>query len=69
MTQIMSKEEKTARKLAEAVTDITLDIHLVGFYLGHFADYAVYDRLMLIAHDAQTERELQDDRFGIDPLF
>jgi hypothetical protein len=65
----MSKEERVAKKISDAVSDITLDIRLVGFYLGHFADYAVYDRLILIAHDAQIERELQDDRFGIDPLF
>lgn len=69
MTRQMSKEEKIAKKLAETVTDITLDIHLVGFYLGHFADYSVYDRIMVIANDAQRERELQDVRFGIDPLF
>lgn len=69
MTRRMSKEEKVAQKLAETVADITLDIHLVGFYLGHFADYSVYDRLMLIAHDAQIEKELQDDRRYLDPLF
>lgn len=69
MTRQMSKEERVAKKISDSVSDITLDIHLVGFYLGHFADYSIYDRLILIAHDAQTERQLQDDRKYIDPLF
>ncbi len=53
----MSKNEKTAVKIAELMNDVTLDLDQVGQYLGRLAPTISYNRLMLIAEAAEWEKE------------
>lgn len=53
----MSKNEKTAVKIAELLNDVTLDLDQVGQYLGRLAPTISYNRLMIIAESAEWEKE------------
>lgn len=51
-----SKSEKTARKLAEIVNDLDLDLEQVGIYLGRLRPSVFYHRLNVILESAHFER-------------
>lgn len=53
----MTKNEKTAVKIAELLNDVTLDLDQVGQYLGRLAPTISYNRLMIIAEAAEWEKE------------
>lgn len=53
----MTKNEKTAVKIAELLNDVTLDLDQVGQYLGRLAPTISYNRLMIIAESAEWEKE------------
>jgi hypothetical protein len=55
-----SDEMKVAQKIAGLVTDIRLDLELVGYYLAHYAHRAVVRRLSLIAEVAEEEKNGTD---------
>ncbi len=52
----MSKNEKTAVKIAEILNDVTLDLDQVGIYLGRLAPTISYNRLMIVAEAAEFEK-------------
>lgn len=56
----MTKNEKTAVKIAELLNDVTLDLDQVGQYLGRLAPTISYNRLMIIAEAAEWEKEQAD---------
>ena len=56
----MTKNEKTAVKIAELLNDVTLDLDQVGQYLGRLAPTISYNRLMIIAEAAEWEKEQVD---------
>ena len=65
----LTQEERVAQQLNNIVSDVRLDLDLVGVYLVRLAPTVSYNRLMLIAESAEFEKESIDVRHGIDPLF
>jgi hypothetical protein len=69
MRRIKTDEEKAAIKLATIVSDVRLDLDVVGVYLGRYAPTISYNRLLLIAESAEFEKENIDVRHAHEPLF
>ena len=67
----MSNELKIAKKLSDIVSDVRIDLDLVGVYLAEIAPTVSYRRLSLITESAEAEKERQNDRtyFGNYTLF
>lgn len=66
---ILTTEEKVAKKLATLINDITLDLDSIGIYLARYSPTISYNRLMLIAESAEFEKENIDVRHSHEPLF
>lgn len=54
---IQSKEEKVAIKMANLVTDFTLDIEAVGKYLAEATPHILYARLTEVLESAVYQHE------------
>ena len=67
----MSDELKIAKKLSDIVSDVRLDLDLVGVYLAEIAPTVSYRRLSTLIESADAEKERQNDRvyFGNHTLF
>lgn len=65
----LTREERTAVKIAELVNDVTLDLDNVGRYLADVTPTISYNRLILIAESAIAKKENDELTYGIDPLF
>ena len=59
-----TKEERSADKLVQAISDIALDLDMVAFYLGRGYPIIIQDRLNQVIYRADTERQLQDEQFN-----
>ena len=66
---IITEEEKAAKKIANAVSDVRLDLDSIGIYLARYSPTISYNRLMLIAESAEFEKENIDVRHSHQPLF
>jgi hypothetical protein len=66
---IITEEEKAAKKIANAVSDVRLDLDSIGIYLARYSPTVSYNRLMLIAESAEFEKENIDVRHTHEPLF
>ncbi len=66
---ILTDEEKAAKKLANVVSDVRLDLDSVGIYLARYAPTVSYNRLLLIAESAEFEKENVDVRNSHHELF
>jgi hypothetical protein len=53
----LTEEEKVAQKLATVVSDLRLDIELIGQYLAEISPYVSYNRLQVIAESAKHHKE------------
>jgi hypothetical protein len=53
----LTEEEKVAKKLAVVVSDLRLDIELIGQYLAEITPYVAYNRLQVIAESAKHHKE------------
>lgn len=52
-----TKEEKVAIKLANVLTDFTLDIEAVGKFLAEAVPHILYARLIEVLESAQYQHE------------
>jgi len=50
--QMTTDEEKVANKIGNMVSDLRVDLELVGQYLAKSQPYVVYNRLQVIAESA-----------------
>lgn len=50
-----SKEEQTAEKISDLITDLRLDIEQVGIYLARTQPRTILRRFMIIADTAEDE--------------
>lgn len=50
-----SKEEQTAEKISNLITDLRLDIEQVGIYLARTQPRTILRRFMIIADTAEDE--------------
>lgn len=53
----LTEEEKVAIKLGTILSDIRVDLELVGRYLARISPTVVYNRLVTVAESAQYEKE------------
>jgi len=53
----ISDEEKVANNLGIIVSDLRVDLELVGEYLAKSQTYVVYNRLQVIAESAKETKE------------
>lgn len=65
----LTDEERVAKKLAQIVSDVTLDLDQVGVYLATAFPSISYRRLETVISSAEYEREQRDVRNHINPLF
>ena len=54
---ITTDEEKVANKLGNMVSDLRVDLELVGEYLAKSQPNVVYNRLQVIAESAKETKE------------
>jgi hypothetical protein len=60
--KIITKEEKLAKIILDKLTDITLDLEMVGYYIAYNVRGVLYNRFTIISETAEEEREKQNDR-------
>lgn len=60
--QITTQEEKQANKLAEILSDLRLDLDLVGFYFAQNVGSTLYNRLQIVYETAQEIKETKNER-------
>lgn len=65
----LTPEEKVAKQIEAIVSDLRLDLDLVGKYLANISPTVSYNRLMVIAESAEFEKESIDVRASHNPLF
>jgi hypothetical protein len=61
MRRIQTEEEKVAKKLANIVSDVRLDLDEVGGHLANLPNVA-YRRLSEVVDSAESEKEGKYDR-------
>lgn len=55
--KLLTEEERVAIKLAAVVSDLRLDIELIGQYLAEITPNVSYNRLQVIAESAKYHKE------------
>lgn len=55
--RILTAEEKVANKLGNEISDLRVDLELVGQYIAQSQPYVVYNRLQVIAESAKETKE------------
>lgn len=55
--RILTSEEKVANKLGNEISDLRVDLELVGEYLAKSQPNVVYNRLQVIAESAKETKE------------
>ena len=55
--RMMTAEEKVANKLGNEISDLRVDLELVGEYLAKSQPNVVYNRLQVIAESAKETKE------------
>jgi hypothetical protein len=56
----MSDELKTAKKLADLVSDLRLNLDLIGIYFSEVSNNTTFRRLSEVIESAQHEKEKQN---------
>ena len=65
----MSEEEKIALKIGNMISNLNLDIETVGKYLANTVSNVGYNRLIVIAESAESEKERMYVRATSDTLW
>jgi len=53
----LTDEEKVATKIGNEISDLRVDLELVGQYIAQSQPYVVYNRLQTIAESAKETKE------------
>jgi hypothetical protein len=57
-----TNEDRVAKVLSDLLSDIRLDLDMIGLYFGRFARLSIYRRLEHIYETARHHRENNDSR-------
>lgn len=57
--RLITKEEKVAIQLTNVLSDLRLDLDMVGEYLVQISPTLIYNRFMTIAESAEHSKESQ----------
>jgi hypothetical protein len=71
-TEVITNEEKVARKIAGLLSDLTLDLDKIGYHLAHSCSYLWYVRSLEVLEAAQYNKEVVElNKWGeyTDKLF
>jgi hypothetical protein len=60
--KIITNEEKEAKKLADMLSDLRIDLELVGAYFAQNVSSTLYNRLQIVYETAQEIKEEQNER-------
>ena len=60
--RIITNEEKEANKLAEILSDLRIDLELVGAYFAQNVSSTLYNRLQIVYETAQEIKEEHNER-------
>lgn len=53
----LTEEEKAAKKLADLLSDLRLDLDLIGYYFANNFGSVLYNRLLHLFESAEQEKE------------
>ena len=56
--ELTTNEEKVARKIAQLMTDFTLDIEKVGYHLARSTSYILFRRSLEVLEAAQYQLDI-----------
>ena len=62
---IITQEEKQVRKIADILSDLRLDLELMGYYLAMSVSSVVYNRLQIVSETAKETKENDYDDYTI----
>lgn len=57
-----TKEEKVARTILEKISDLTLNLELIGYYIALNVSGVLYNRFQIISETAEEEKEKRNGR-------
>lgn len=57
-----TKEQKVARLILEKLSDLTLDLEMVAYYISGNVRSVLYNRFQVVAETAMEEKEKQIGR-------
>ena len=57
MKHKLTEEEKAAKKLADLLSDLRLDLDLIGYYFASNFGSVLYNRLLHLFESAEHEKE------------
>ena len=64
-TEVITNEEKVAKKIAHLLSDLTLDLDRIGYHLAHSCSYLWYARALEVLEAAQYNKEVVElNRYG-----
>jgi len=55
--QIITKEEKVAKTILDKLSDLTLDLEMIAWYLAMNVSGVLYNRFVVVAEATMEERE------------
>lgn len=70
--EVLTNEEKVAKKIANLLSDLTLDLDRIGYHLAYSCSYLWYARALEVLESAQYNKEVVElNRYGeySDKLF
>jgi hypothetical protein len=54
--KLITNEERVAKQLTTMLSDIRIDLDLVGYYLVQLSPNVIYNRLMVVADSAEEAK-------------
>jgi hypothetical protein len=60
-TSVSTSEERTAKKITQAIQDLTLDLERVGYYIATAMPYLHFRRFIEVAESASHEMNIKAD--------
>ena len=58
-SNVSTSEERTAKKITQAIQDLTLDLDMVGWYIARAMPYLHFRRFQEVAESASHEMEIR----------
>ena len=63
-TRIKTKEEKVAERMTTLMSDFSLDLEKVGYYLARTMPYVIFCRSLEVLESAQFQKPIIDEIRG-----
>jgi hypothetical protein len=58
----ITKEEKVVQRIIDMLSDLRLDLDMIGLYFGRYASTLAFKRFEIIFETAKEQRENHDSR-------